>query len=70
MKFTMREARAGHGPGLHLSVEARIEADVRCAGWAHDDDCVVTSVGWGPHHSCPDIRVGISGPRQQVRERE
>ena len=63
MKFTMREARAGHGPGLHLSVEAR------CAGWAHDDDGVVTSVWSTPLLSWHQSRhqwAETTGERERV----
>ena len=68
MKFTMREARAGHGPGLHC--QSRRESRQISGVQAGHMMMIVLSLVWGPHHSCPDIRVGISGPRQQVRERE
>ena len=68
MKFTMREARAGHGPGLHC--QSRREWRLMSGVQAGHMMMMVLSLVCSPHHPCPDIRVGVSGPRQQVRERE
>ena len=65
MKFTMREARAGHGPGLHCQ-SRREWKQMSGVQAGHIMMMVLSLLGCGPHHSCSDI----SGPRQQVRERE
>ena len=65
MKFTMREARAGHGPGLHCQ-SRREWKQMSGVQAGHIMMMVLSLLACGPHHSCSDI----SGPRQQVRERE
>ena len=51
MKFTMREARAGHGPGLHC--QSRREWKQMSGVQAGHMMMIVLSLVWGGVHTTP-----------------